>query len=78
MPLYEFECQSCHRPQEILVRRPDEQPACPSCQSKQMRRLMSVPAAPSLGGSARSSDLPLAGGAGCEMPRCCGGGCQMD
>lgn len=41
MPLYEYECQSCHQHFELLVR---EQTvlACPSCQSDEIQKQLSV------------------------------------
>ena len=41
MPLYEYECQSCHHHVELLVR---EQTvlACPSCQSDEIEKQLSV------------------------------------
>jgi len=48
MPLYEFVCQNCSREQELLVR--DEQSQrCESCGSTRLTRLLSVPAAHSVG-----------------------------
>ncbi|EMI47426.1 FmdB family zinc ribbon protein [Rhodopirellula sp. SWK7] len=75
MPLYEYECDHCHETKEILVRNPDEKAACPDCGSEKIQRLLSVPAAPSMGRS-----LPVSGGGmpeSCAQPRCCGGGCQI-
>ncbi|MCM2372945.1 FmdB family zinc ribbon protein [Aporhodopirellula aestuarii] len=76
MPLYEYECDRCHETKEILVRTPDEKATCPDCGSDKIERLLSVPAAPSMGRS-----LPVSGGGGmpesCGQPRCCGGGCQI-
>jgi putative FmdB family regulatory protein len=41
MPLYEYECQTCHHHFELLVR---EQTvlACPSCQSDDIEKQLSV------------------------------------
>jgi putative FmdB family regulatory protein len=41
MPLYEYECQSCHSQFELLVR---EQTAmeCPSCHSAEIEKQLSV------------------------------------
>ena len=41
MPLYEYECQSCHHQFELLVR---EQTvlACPSCESAEIEKQLSV------------------------------------
>lgn len=55
MPLYEYECEKCgavletYRP---LVARDENPPLCvtPSCESKSMKRILSVPAPPRPGG----------------------------
>ncbi len=74
MPLYEYECKSCEGLVEVLVRSQSEQAECPTCGGKQLDRVFSVPAAPSVKGK---SSLPVAGsGESCGAPRCCGGGCQ--
>lgn len=74
MPLYEYECKSCDRIVEMLVRNFDEKIACPDCGQGDLDRVLSVTAAPSVKGG---TNLPVAGGGeACGMPRCCGGGCQ--
>jgi putative FmdB family regulatory protein len=76
MPLYEYECKSCEKTVEILVRTANESVACPECGNRKLEKVFSVTAAPSLK-SGRSS-LPMASeGPGCGAPRCCGGGCQI-
>lgn len=40
MPLYEYQCRACGREFEMLVRGP-EQPACPTCHSSDIERLLS-------------------------------------
>ena len=47
MPLYEFRCESCGSVFERLVRSvpTDEEPACPSCGSGEIRKELSVFAA---------------------------------
>jgi len=76
MPLYEYECKSCDDLVEILFRSESEVPECPQCGNRQLTRVLSVPAAPAVSGGGR---LPVSGnGEPCEMPRCCGGGCQTD
>lgn len=75
MPLYEYECNSCHDIVEVLVRHDQEQPACPACGDEELTRVLSVPAAPAISGGNR---LPVAGSdQSCGAPRCCGGGCQI-
>ncbi len=77
MPLYEYECQSCHAVTEALIRNDDEHKeqesdACPSCGKKKLSRTLSVTASPAMKGGG----LPMAS-EGCGAPRCCGGGCDM-
>lgn len=42
MPLYEYHCQQCRSKITLLVRRQDDQPACPRCGSSDLRRLFST------------------------------------
>ena len=75
MPLYEYECKSCEKVVEALVRTEDEPVACPMCGARNIERVFSVTAAPAV---KSKSSLPMAGeGPGCGAPRCCGGGCEM-
>ena len=41
MPLYEYTCRPCGHFFELLVR-PGTVPACPSCQSQDLERALSV------------------------------------
>lgn len=41
MPLYDFECRACGHKFEALVRPQDAPPACPSCRSTDLERLVS-------------------------------------
>lgn len=41
MPLYEYECRDCGKRFETLVHGTTE-PACPSCRSTELTRLLSV------------------------------------
>ena len=43
MPLYEYTCRGCGNRFELLVRRADV-PACPSCGSDDLEKLLSRPA----------------------------------
>ena len=71
MPIYEYRCGGCSQTFEILVRN-DTVVACPSCASKRVERLMSVPSLPQGGAGATKLDVsrlgPPPGG-------CHGGGC---
>ena len=77
MPLYEYHCDDCDATVEVLQRRGDEQPNCPSCEGAKLTRLLSVPAAPAVRDGASGLPIQSAGDA-CGAPRCCGGGCSMD
>ncbi len=48
MPIYEYECQDCHRRTSVLTMRVSEKPqaVCRHCHSRKMRRLMSRFATP--------------------------------
>jgi len=41
MPIFEYECQSCHDRFEELMRRSDPDPACPVCGEHDVVRLIS-------------------------------------
>lgn len=43
MPIYEYQCRGCGHQFEALVRKSDT-PACPSCSSTELERLLSLPA----------------------------------
>lgn len=43
MPIYEYTCRSCTHQFEALVRG-SKVPVCPECQSKDLERLLSLPA----------------------------------
>lgn len=45
MPIFEYACRGCGREFEALVRAGDHAPpVCPSCQSADLERLLSIPA----------------------------------
>jgi putative FmdB family regulatory protein len=48
MPIYEYKCRVCGHEFETLVRA-SSTPNCPSCQSEDLERLLSVPAVTSAG-----------------------------
>ncbi len=48
MPIYEYSCNDCDNQFEVLVRGEDS-PACPSCESRDLKRLLSVPKVQSSG-----------------------------
>lgn len=47
MPIYEYRCRGCGHQFEALVRKEDPAPACPSCQSQDLERAISLFAAKS-------------------------------
>jgi putative FmdB family regulatory protein len=59
MPIYAYECNTCGQQFETLVRS-SEVPSCPSCESTELTRQLSLVAAPAKGGS----DAPVCQGAG--------------
>ena len=42
MPIFEYRCKSCGQQFEALVRKSDT-PTCPSCQSVDLEKLLSLP-----------------------------------
>jgi putative FmdB family regulatory protein len=43
MPIFEYQCRRCAHQFEALVRKSDT-PACPSCSSTELEKLLSLPA----------------------------------
>jgi putative FmdB family regulatory protein len=77
MPIYDYRCEDCQELYEVYhkVREDSDDVVCPRCASHRHKKLMSVPAAPSVsGGSAESyGACDNAGGCGCS-----GGACGMN
>ncbi len=68
MPIYEYQCETCHTSFEALVTRSEPEVQCPSCGGNHLEREMSVFAS---GAGANSGTAPQT-----AAPRaCCGGGC---
>lgn len=44
MPIFEYACNGCGKQFELLVRPQDATPACPSCKSADLEKLISRPA----------------------------------
>ncbi len=42
MPIYEYKCRKCQHAFELLVRG-EMTPSCPSCESEDLERLLSLP-----------------------------------
>lgn len=71
MPIFEFRCGACRHDFEVLVRN-GESPRCPQCESDELQKLFSSPAAHTGGAKHR---LPIASecdrsGPPCS-PTCC-------
>lgn len=67
MPLFEFECESCHhRFEELLMISDIKIPECPECHEDQVKKLVSAGAIRANGASASS--------AGFSAPSCSPGG----
>jgi putative FmdB family regulatory protein len=80
MPLYEYHCGQCDLTFESLIRSASDQPSCPKCRTRDVDKLLSVPAtAHSAGG--RTGMLPMSAGSsdslpfGCGRPQCGAGRC---
>jgi putative FmdB family regulatory protein len=69
MPIYEYRCADCERHFERYVATAGAAATCPTCGSAQVKRMLSLFAMKSDGGSPVASTVPAGGGA------CCGGGC---
>ena len=54
MPIFEYECTSCGKEFERLVRNPSHLPECPDCSGTDLRKKMSAPAAITGAASARA------------------------
>jgi putative FmdB family regulatory protein len=67
MPIYEYECRTCGRRFETIVYGSNE-PACPSCSSADLQRLLSTFAVSSSSQRAAATDAPSACGT-CGDPR---------
>jgi putative FmdB family regulatory protein len=70
MPLFEYECRGCGRQFEYLTRG-GQSPSCPSCESANLQKLLSVFAVSTNGGTSDPAPFPSAGGAcgSCGDPR---------
>ena len=59
MPIYEYQCTSCGKEFEVLVRSSSPAPQCPSCQGTQLHKKLSAFATISSAASTQA-DLPAA------------------
>ncbi len=62
MPIYGYDCNQCGRQFEKLVRSSDNAPSCPSCESTDLTRQLSLIADPAKGGS--NANAPACEGGG--------------
>lgn len=59
MPIYEYQCASCGKEFEILVRNSSAVPQCPACSGTELRKKLSAFAMVSASSSAQA-ELPAA------------------
>ena len=69
MPIYGYDCNQCGHRFETLVRASEPAPACPSCQSADLTRQLSLIAPPGKGGSEAFAPACETGG-GCASCPC--------
>jgi putative FmdB family regulatory protein len=80
MPLYEYRCEPCDRTFEALIRSAGDEPHCPECNSVEVAKLLSVPAAAQTA-NGRGGALPMgresaeSSSFGCGRPQCGSGMC---
>lgn len=80
MPLYEYLCMECGQQSELLVSSASPSPACKACGSRNLKKLLSAHASPTVSTRDRlpgPGDTPCCGTspehAGCAGPgSCCG------
>ena len=58
MPIYEYQCASCGREFEILVRSSSPAPECPGCSGTQLRKKLSAFATMTTSGASAHAELP--------------------
>ena len=75
MPIYEYQCETCEKKFEVLVRG-GEDIVCPACAGKKVRRLMSCCGFVSKGGGGETtrSSAGASSCAGCTASSCAGCG----
>lgn len=79
MPIYEYACPGCGERFEKLVRRFGDAVSCPTCQSPEVEKQLSVfavkAAAPAVAGCGASPCGP--GDGGCALGPCGSGACGL-
>ena len=69
MPIYEYICDECDRPSEILLKGRREKPRCPHCGSAKLTRQFSTFAAHQ-GGSSAPQQCPAGADGSCRSGNC--------
>jgi len=67
MPIFEYNCCTCHHSFEYIVLSPREKVSCPKCESFAVEKQLSVFSSP----GSQSEKTVSAGGCGCT-PQTCG------
>ncbi|MEK9136599.1 MAG: zinc ribbon domain-containing protein [Bacteroidota bacterium] len=78
MPIYDYKCNDCKTTYDVFhkVREVIDDVVCPSCESKNHTRLLSVPNV-SMSGIRSTADFSPA--PTCDSPGgCCGGACEVN
>jgi putative FmdB family regulatory protein len=69
MPIYGYDCNACGHQFEKLVRSSDT-PACPSCESQDLKRQLSLIAEPAKGGNNTGGGMACETGGNCASCPC--------
>ncbi len=78
MPVYDYRCMDCNSTYDVYhkVREVQEDVVCPSCGSRNHKRLMSVTQMSM--GSGSSQDFSSSSAPSCDNGSCCGGTCGLN
>ncbi len=78
MPVYDYRCLDCNSTYDVYhkVREVQEDILCPSCGSRNHKKLMSVTQMSM--GSGSTSDFSSPSAPSCESGSCCGGSCGLN
>lgn len=77
MPIYEYECEDCGKVSEVLHKKINakERPACPSCGSKRLAKLISIPSVSVKSESSIAEGTCCGRDTPCAVPPCSDGTC---
>ncbi|MBN1221757.1 MAG: zinc ribbon domain-containing protein [Candidatus Aminicenantes bacterium] len=81
MPIYEYKCMSCGQINEIYVpsARHLPEPVCSSCQSKNLKKILSTPSVVRLGNETKKGLTCCGSTERCETPPCStGSACRRE